>query len=105
MPAICEVPVKKKVSVTDFRDHLRDCLKAAKGSRVILIENRSQEAKYVVDKNWLDRLISERESMLATLEILADRELTERLLRTARTIDDDIRTGRLKTMAEVFGEE
>jgi len=33
-----------------------------------------------------------------------DPKLTERLLRTAQTVDEDVRTGKLKTMAEVFGE-
>ena len=35
---------------------------------------------YLVDKDFLDSLLNERESILATLEILADRELTERLI-------------------------
>jgi hypothetical protein len=46
----------------------------------------------------------ERESILATLEILADRELTNRLLKLAETVDMDVRAGRLHTMEEVFGE-
>ena len=44
-------------------------------------------------------------STLATLEILADRNLTERLLRLSSTIDDDLQAGRLHTMEEVFGKE
>jgi hypothetical protein len=45
----------------------------------------------------------ERESILATLEILADRELTDRLLKLAGTLDKDVRAGRLYGMEEVFG--
>jgi PHD/YefM family antitoxin component YafN of YafNO toxin-antitoxin module len=103
MPAIREMTVRKKVSATAFRDHLKSCLKAAKKDKVVLVENRRQEAKYLVDKNWLDQLIRERESILATLEILLDRELTERLMNTARTLDEDIKAGRLRTVEEVFG--
>ena len=46
---------------------------------------------------------NERESILATLEILADPELTDRLLKLSKTIDDDARAGRLLKTAEVFG--
>ena len=45
---------------------------------------------------------NEREAILATLEILADRELTDRLLKLSKTIDDDVRAGRLLKMADVF---
>ena len=45
------------------------------------------------------------ESTLATLEILADRKLTERLLNLSKTLDGDLRAGRLHTMEEVFGNE
>jgi len=103
MPRTREIAVGKKVSATAFREHLRECLRAARKEQVVLIENRRQQAKYLVDKNWLDELLRERESILATLEILLDRELTERLLNTARTIDEDIQAGRLRTMEEVFG--
>ena len=42
-------------------------------------------------------------SILATLEILADRELTERLLSLSTTIDRDVAAARLLTTADVFG--
>jgi len=62
----------KRVTATDLRDNLKRYLKAAKAMRVVLIENRRQSAKYLVDKEFLDSLLRERESVLATLEILAD---------------------------------
>jgi hypothetical protein len=94
----------KRVSATRLRSRLKGFMKEAKGGKVVLIENRRQESKYLVDKGWLDSLIRERESILATLEILANRELTNRLLKLAETVDEDIRTGSLHTMEEVFGE-
>src|SRR6202045_2490587 len=93
----------RKVSATSLRGRLKTYMKAAKGGKVVLIENRRQEPKYLVDKEWLDTLMRERESILATLEVLADRELTSRLLKLAETIDGDVRAGRLHTMEEVFG--
>ena len=93
----------KKVTATDLRNKLRNCWKKARANRVVLVENRRQASKYLVDKEFLDSLVKERESLLATLEILADRELTERLLSLSRTIDKDVAAGRLLTTADVFG--
>ena len=94
----------RKVSATSLRGRLKTYMKAAKGGKVVLIENRRQESKYLVDKEWLDAMMRERESILATLEVLADRELTNRLVKLAKTIDEDVIAGRLHTMEEVFGE-
>lgn len=98
------VDIDKTVSATDLRDRLKDCLKAARNNRVVLIENRRQCAKYLVDKEFLDTLVKERDSVFATLEILADRDLTDRLLSLSKTIDRDVAAGRLLTTADVFGE-
>jgi hypothetical protein len=92
----------KKVTATDLRDRLRDRLKEAKNNRVLLVQNRRQEEKYVVDKGWLDNLVRERESVVATLEVLADRKLTDRLIELSKTIDDDVENNRLYSMDEVF---
>lgn len=94
----------KSVRATDLRDRLKDCLREAKANRVLLIENRRQASKYLVDKDFLDTLLIERESILATLEILADRGLTDRLLTLSKTIDDDVAARRLLMTADVFGE-
>jgi len=93
----------KKVTATDLRQNLRNHLKAATANTVVLVENRRQPAKYLVDKEFLDSLMKERESILATLEILADRELADRLLRVSKTIDGDVRAGRLLKTEDVFG--
>jgi hypothetical protein len=93
----------KKVTATDLRDKLKTYLKEATANRVVLVENRRQPSKYLVDKDFLDSLVSERESILATLEVLGDRELTDRLLGLSKTIDRDVAAGRLLTTADVFG--
>jgi PHD/YefM family antitoxin component YafN of YafNO toxin-antitoxin module len=90
----------KKVSATDFRDDLKEHLKTVKDNTVLLIENRRQAAKYVVDREYFDRLVEERESILATLEILADRKLTNRLLELKKS---GLSKAKLYTMAEVLG--
>jgi hypothetical protein len=95
--------VNKRVSASDLRDNLKVYLKAAAKNRVVLIENRRQSAKYLVDKEFLDSLVRERDSIFATLEILADRSLTDRLLSLAKTIDRDVADGRLLSTTDVFG--
>lgn len=92
----------KKVTATDLRGKLKRYLKEATANRVVLVENRRQPPKYLVDKDFLDSLINERESILATLDILADRELTDRLLTLSKTIDHDVASGRLLSTADVF---
>jgi PHD/YefM family antitoxin component YafN of YafNO toxin-antitoxin module len=94
-----------RVSATKFRERFKDFAGQAKGDKVILVVNRRQESKYLVDKEWLDALMSERESVLATLEILADRNLTARLRKLAKRIDADVEAGKLHTMEEVFSKE
>lgn len=92
----------KKISSTALRGQLKSCLREARANRVVLVENRRQDSKYLVDKEFLDSLVRERESILATLEILADRELPGRLLSLSKTIDSDVAAGRLLTFSDVF---
>lgn len=94
----------KKVTATDLRDKLKQYLQEARSNRVVLVENRRQSPKYLVDKEFLDYLVNEREAIIATLEILADRRLTDRLLELSKTIDQDVAAGRLLRSADVFGE-
>jgi len=94
----------KKVTATGLRNKLKTCLREATANRVVLVENRRQASKYLVDKDFLDSLMKERESIFATLEVLADRELTDRLLTLSKTIDRDVAAGRLLTTEDVFGE-
>ena len=59
--------------------------------------------KNLVDKKLLDSPVGERQSILATLEILFDQDLTNRLRTLSKGIDDDFAAGRLLTTADVFG--
>jgi PHD/YefM family antitoxin component YafN of YafNO toxin-antitoxin module len=94
----------KKVTVTYLRGQLKHYMKVARANQVVLVENRRQPSKYLVDKDFLDSLVKERESVMATLEVLADRELTDRLLGLSKTIDKAVAAGRLLTTADVFGQ-
>ena len=93
----------KKVTATELRGKLKTYLREARANHVVLVENRRQPPKYLVDKAFLDSLVNERDSILATLEILANRELTDRLLNLSKTIDQDVAAGRLLTTTDIFG--
>jgi hypothetical protein len=97
----------RKVTATKFRDKFNDCARRTKGNTVTLVENRQSEPKYFIDKAFFDSIIKENESIKATFEILADRELTSHLMKLAETIDDDVRAGKihLNSMADMFGNE
>src|ERR1700737_1540933 len=84
----------KRLPTSQLRRRLRDHLREVKNNRVLLVQNRRQKEKYVVDKAWLDDLIAERESVLATLEILSDTALTNRLLTLANTMDANVASNR-----------
>jgi hypothetical protein len=92
----------KRVTAIQLRRRLRERLREVKNNRVLLVQNRRQKEKYVVDKAWLDKLMAERESVLATLEILSDTALTNRLLALAKTFDGDVESGRLYSMEDAF---
>ena len=94
----------KKVTATDLRQKLKNHLKHARANHVVLVENRRQPSKYLVDKEFLDSLVKERESILATLEVLTDQNLTSRLLALSKTVNADVAAGRLLTTKDVFGE-
>jgi hypothetical protein len=87
----CHERVKK---VTASELHRRPRYRRGEVNKILLVKIRRQKEKYVVDKAWLDSLVRECESVWATLEILADRKLSERLLTLAKTIDEDVRHGR-----------
>src|ERR1700722_16941892 len=94
----------KTISARELRDSRRGALKSPTATRAARGENRGQGAKYVVDKEFLDALVKERDSVLATLEILADRKLAARLIGLSKTIDKDLKSGRLLTTQDIFGE-
>jgi hypothetical protein len=97
--------VAKRVRATTFRNQFRRLAAGVSGEKVVLIENRRQSAKYLVDKAFLDDLLQQCESARATLEILAEPRLASRLLSLGKNVDSRVRSRKLKlfSMDEVFG--
>lgn len=98
------IRVARKVRATDFRSRYREFFRAAKGNRVVLIQNRRQDPKYLVDKEFLDAMAKRLEAQLETLAVLADPELTKRLIALGKTIDAQVRANNVKlySLDEVF---
>ena len=100
-----QIRVIKKIQATRFRSQFRRLSAGARGKNVVLIENRRQKPKYLVDKEFFDRLLLDRESVLETLEVLADTALTNYLLKLGKSLNADVRSGRMRLYSteEVFG--
>ena len=96
----------KKVNRSGLRQRQSAVLKMAKGKTVVVVASRGKaEEKYILDKSYFDELVSAREAAVETLAIMMDRKLYPRLLKTAETLEEDIRKGRLASFEEVFRED
>ncbi len=94
------------VKRSDLRQHQRATLKRAKGLTVVRISASSDEdEKLVIDKEYFDELLAKLRAAVETLEITLDKRLFPRILAVERTLDEDIRLGRLSSFEEAFGEE
>jgi len=98
------IRITRKVQAADFRSRYRTYSQAARGNRVVLIHNKRQAPKYLVDKSFLDDLAGTIEAQVETLALLANPEMAQRLIALGRTIDTAVRRGkvRLYSMDEVF---
>jgi hypothetical protein len=98
-------PKYEKVGRSKFRENQSCILSDAKGTTVVVIESRSGEnEKYVVDSAYFDELVGKVKMLAETLEISTDRKLLGRLIESGKTIDEDIRLGKLHSFEEAFGE-
>jgi hypothetical protein len=90
---------------SELRQNQNSVLRQARGNTVILVTSNSEgEEKYVVDKEYFDKVLTLLQSAAETLEITSDRKLFSRLLDVSKTIDEDIRLGKLHSFEEAFGD-
>ena len=98
-------PQRKRVNRSGLRQRQSAILKMAKGRTVVEVASRGKdEEKCILDKAYFDELVSARDAAVETLEILTDQKLYSRLLKTAGTLSEDVRKGKLASLEEVFGE-
>ena len=95
-----------KVNRSELRQKQRATLKRAKGRSVVLIFGADkEEEKLVIDKEYFDEVLGELGAALETLSITMDERLFGQIMAAAKTLDKDMRLGRLRSFEETFGEE
>ena len=94
------------VKRSELRQKQRSTLKRAKGRTVVLISaSDKEEEKLVLDKGYFDELVGKLRAAVETLDITMDERLFPRILKAAKTLDRDIRTGKLHSFEEAFREK
>ena len=93
------------VKRSDLRQNQRATLKRAQGRTVVLISGSGEEEKLLLDKQYFDEILGKLRAAIETLEITSDEKLFPQIMAVARTLDEDIRLGKLKSFEEAFGEE
>jgi hypothetical protein len=106
MSAALTHPQKIRVNRTDLRDNQSKYLREASGNKILEVSGRAgEEERYIVDKLYLDEVLRKLKAMHETLEILKDQKLFGQIVRASKTIDEDIRLGKLHSFEEAFGED
>ena len=98
-------PQTRKVNRSRLRQNQSNILKMAKGRTVVVVASRGKEQeKFILDKGYFEELTSGLKAAIETLEITKDPNLYRRLLRTAETLEADVRRGKLRSLEEALGE-
>ena len=95
-----------QVNRSELRQKQRATLKRAKGRTVVLIAGADEEEeKLVIDKEYFQEVLGKLRAAVETLSITMDERLFGQIMAAAKTLDEDIRLGRLRSFEEAFGEK
>ena len=98
-------PRIEKVNRSKLRQNQKATLQKAKGRTVLLIPARGQEQeRLVLDRKYFEEILGGLRAAVETLEITMDQRLFRQVLAAARTLEGDVRRGKLRSIEEVFGE-
>lgn len=97
-------PHTRKVSRSELRQNQSCTLEQAKDTSVIVVTSSGEDDKLVLDKRYFEALLAQLRSAAETLEITSDHKLFQRLLAASKTVDEDIRLGKLHSFEEAFGD-
>jgi hypothetical protein len=96
-------PTPVRVKRSELRDKQKAMLNRAKGSTVLVISGSDEgEEKLVLDKKYFDEVLNRLRAAAETLEIAMDKRLFNQVLTAARTLDEDMRLGKLHSIDEAF---
>jgi hypothetical protein len=99
-------PHRVTVKRSDLRQNQRATLKKAKGRTVVVVTASDEgEEKLLLDKRYFEELVLGLRAAAETLEIATDERLFPRILAAAKTLDQDVRLGKLRSFREAFGAE
>ena len=99
-------PQTRKVNRSRLRQNQSNVLRMARGRTVVVVASPGKgEEKFILDKGYFEELTSGLKAAIETLEVMMDANLYRRLLRTARTVEADVRAGKLYSWEEAFGED
>lgn len=95
-----------KVGRSKLRQDQSATLASAKGNTVVIVTSVGDgDEKCVLDREYFDGLLRQLRSAIATLEVTADSKILSQVLSVAKTIDEDIRLGKLHSFEEAFEDE
>jgi hypothetical protein len=104
-PAALAKPETVQTNRTQLRQGQNAILKKAKGRTIVVVKARGREdEKCVLDKRYFDEILESLQSVLETLQITANPRLFNQLLRAGKTIDNDVRSGKLHSFEKAFGD-
>ena len=91
------------ISRSKLRQRQRAVLKRARGRTVVVVTARGEaDEKCVVDRDYFEEVLERLKEAIETLEITADPKLFPQLLLAGRTLDEDVRRGKLRSLEEAF---
>jgi len=94
------------VKRSELRQNQRATLKKAKGRTVVLISaNEAEEERLLVDRKYFDEIVRKLRAAAETLAIMTDVKLFSQIMAAAKTLDEDMRLGKLHSFEEAFGED
>jgi hypothetical protein len=96
-------PSTLKVGRSELRQNQSSIFDKAKGNTVVIVTSSGEADKCVLDKEYFEKLVSQLKSAAETLEITCDPKLLSKILAVSKTIDEDIRLGKLHSFEEAFG--
>jgi hypothetical protein len=99
-------PVRRNIKRSELRQNQSATLRLARGTSVVVIAATAKESeKLLLDKRYFDELVGRLRSVIETLEIASDPKLFSQILGAAKTLNEDVRLGRLHSFEEAFGED
>src|SRR5262245_2287900 len=99
-------PETIQVKRSEFRRNQKKLLEKARGRTVVVVTTRGErEEKCVLDKRYFEELLKKLTAAIETLEITTDSRLFQQLSRTAGTLEEQARLGKLRSLEEAFPPE